>query len=136
MCNVDSKKPRKIVPSIEALENRNLLTASLIHGVRSPVIQAVLESMMNMAPRPDHTVGVGGTTQGHREGPAHDLVKTNNPPGRAGNHSASVTNLATSRHVAPAGTKSSRMMRHDGIGCTAPSKVGGLDWLPKSSRAA
>src|SRR4051794_30346392 len=129
MSNVDSKKPRKVVPTIEALENRNLLTASLLHGVRSPLIQAVLEPMMKMAPQPNHSVGVGGTTQGHREVHTHDLVKTNNPRERAGNHSARVTNLATSRHVAPAGTEFSRMMRHDGIGSRAASKVGGLDWL-------
>jgi len=42
MNKVDSKKPRKIGPTIEALENRNLLTVLPVHGIRSSVIQAVL----------------------------------------------------------------------------------------------
>ncbi|MFI5457786.1 MAG: hypothetical protein ACHRXM_20285 [Isosphaerales bacterium] len=48
MNKVDSKKPRKIGPTIEALENRNLLTVLPVHGIRSSVIQAVLKPMIEI----------------------------------------------------------------------------------------
>ena len=58
MKNVHLKRTRKIVPTIEALESRELLTASLLHGVRSPAIQAILMPRMELALRLDHAVGV------------------------------------------------------------------------------
>ena len=41
---VDSRKPRKIRPTIEALENRNLMTVLPVTGLRSSVIQAVRQA--------------------------------------------------------------------------------------------
>jgi len=76
MNKVDSKKPRKIGPTIEALENRNLMTVLPVHGIRSSVIQAVLEPMIEMAPRLNHTLVVGGMKRGNPDSYIDHVVKT------------------------------------------------------------
>ena len=63
MNKVGTKKPRKIGPTIEALENRNLLTVSPVHGIRSSVIQAVLKPITETASWRNHTPAVGDLTR-------------------------------------------------------------------------
>ncbi len=48
--NADSKKLRKLVPTIDALESRHLLSVSAVHGVRSSVVTARIEPAVETAP--------------------------------------------------------------------------------------
>ena len=57
---VDSRKPRKTGPTIEALENRNLLTVLPVHGIHSTVIQAVRAPTIEIQPRLNRAHAVGG----------------------------------------------------------------------------
>ena len=123
MFRVDSKKPRKVLPAIEALETRNLLTASPLHSIRSSAIQVILQPTHVMVSRPDSTTGSGGMAQGHLSA-------------RVGIHSTSLTNKLTLQRVVHVGKPISRLMRYEGVGITAASVVVGRARLPMSSRAA
>jgi hypothetical protein len=93
MKSVYLKRLRKTVPAIEILESRELLTASLLYGVRSPAIQTFFMS-------------------------------------------AGLTHPSASPQVVPAGKNLPRLMRHDGVGISAASEVGGPGRHAKVSLAA
>ena len=63
MKKVVSKKPRRIELTVEALENRSLLAASHVHGIGSSVIRAVPKPIIAIAPRHNHTFGVGSAAR-------------------------------------------------------------------------
>jgi hypothetical protein len=136
MKSIHLKRARKIVPAIEALESRELLAASLLHGVHSRAIQPVLMPGMELALRHNHAVGAGSETQDRLQGQTRFLVTTSNALGANGNHSASLTQASTSQRVVPAGKNPPRLMPHDGIGISAASRVDGPGQQAKLSLAA
>jgi hypothetical protein len=110
---VDSKKNRRAGLTIEALENRDLMTTLPVHGVDPSATRDVAKPANDMAARVDHTSAAGVVARDDHAGNARHGVRS------------------------PAGEEClPRTVRHDGAGNTAASKGGGLGRGPGSSHAA